>query len=187
MKQLARIDTLRQKTAAGEEPAIPQEEYQQFLKKNGTVAKAYVEFFDSFPMPSAEQVRFSTLKQAKDFYEKIMRKPGFWEEQRRIKPKSFRRPGFVALDFLINLWGFRREDASAMLELKPGSLYKPSPIYKGYAVFKILEIRKADEKKFEERQQYYFDRVKSIKQYEGFKAWLEQLKRDADIKKLITP
>ena len=79
-------------------------------------------------------------------------------------------------------WGFTKEDAYNMVEEKDGSLYKPSPIYKNYAVFKILKTRKADPKEFDKRKDYYFNRVKEIKKYEGFNEWKKEIKEKAGIR-----
>ena len=80
---------------------------------------------------------FKKFDEAKDFYEKIGRVTNAWEDRKRQEPKKFRRPGFVALDFLINMWGFQKEDAYKMLKEKIGSYYPPAPIYKGYGVWRM--------------------------------------------------
>jgi hypothetical protein len=127
-------------------------------------------------------LQFPTLQEAKKFYNTLEREPGPWEEKKREEPKLFKRPGFVALDFLIHMWGFNREDAYAMMEKNIGDFYPPSPIYQGYAVFKILKLRRAEESTFEERKEYYFKRVETIKKHQGYKEWLEKLKEEADTK-----
>jgi len=185
--RLAAIDSLRQKIYANQEPAFDSDgRYKAFLEKNRDLNRAYISFFKTFVTDKDQVLRFDSLKDARQFYEAIHRTAGYWQDQKRLQPKKFRRPGFVALDFLINVWGFQRDDAYAMLDKKIGSFYPPSPIYKGYGVFKILDVRKAESAKYEERKQYYFDRVKSIKKYQGFKDWLAQLKEDAHIKVFAT-
>ena len=84
------------------------------------------------------------------------------------------------------MWKFQKDDSYEMLEMEPGQFYQPSPIYKGYAVFKILDIRRAEPEKSKERTQYYFDRVKTIKQYEAYKEWVKDFKEQANIKIYIT-
>lgn len=184
---LATIDSLRQKIYGNQEPALDTEgRYEAFRQKNRNASRAYTQLFKTFVTGKDTALRFSSLKEAKDFYEALHRAPGYWEDQKRMQPKKFRRPGFVALDFLINVWGFARDDAYAMLDKPLGSYYPPAPIYKGYGVFKILDVRKAEKTKYEERKQYYFDRVKNIKKYQGFKDWLQQLNEDAHTTIFIT-
>jgi hypothetical protein len=178
---LAEIDKLRQMIAANQEDPLSQE-YKEFLDKNKKISRAYKNVAKKYGISRENVLYFGNIKAARGFYEKMQRKPGFWEDKKREDPKSFRRPGFVALDFLINIWGFARDDAYAMLDKEPETFYEPSPIYKGYGVFKVLRARKAQKEKFQERRQYYFDRVAMIKKYEGFKDWLKALKEEADIK-----
>ena len=175
------IDELIRKIAKGQEPAIS-EEYQKIIEKSKNIPVAYKKFIKTYRVPVDKLLRFNSFKKAEEFYKKIKREPGIWEERKRKDPKSFKRPGFVALDFLVNLWGFKREDAYKMLELNPGDFYPPSPIYRDYAIFKILDIRRAERSKFEQRKDYYFSRVKVIKRYEGYKKWVKELKDKANIK-----
>ena len=113
------------------------------------------------------------------------RATGFWADEKRKDPKSIRIPGFVAVDFLINMWGFQQGDAYDMLEKEIGFFYPPAPIYKGYGVFKIMKIRRAKPEDFEKRKANYFTKVKQIKKYELYKQWVEDLKQQANIKRYI--
>jgi parvulin-like peptidyl-prolyl isomerase len=86
------------------------------------------------------------------------------------------------LDFLINLWGFDRKAAYAMLDKKEGSFYEPASIYKGYAVFKVLQIRKADIQDYDQaRKEQYLERVTSIKKHRMFKEWKSNMVEAANI------
>jgi len=183
---LVKIDKLRQKIFAKEEPEVDQDKtYQEFLNIRGAINTAYQKFLEDYNLQKDNVLWFETLEAAKEYYEKINRKAGFWEERKRQQPQEFKRPGFVALDFLINMWGFKKEDAYKMMDEKIDAFYPPSPIYKGYGIFKIREIRKADLSKYEERKDYYFNRVKMIKQYESYKKWVEDFKEEANIKVYI--
>lgn len=146
---------------------------------------AHQKFLDEYNTLSVELYQFDDLKAANEFYEAIKKDSALWEQKTKDDPKALKKPGFVALDFLINMWGFNRSDAYKMLEVKVGEFYPAAPIYKGYAVFKIIEIRKADEAQYSTRKQSYIDKVKTIKQYEGFKQWAKKLKEDANIKNFI--
>jgi len=180
---ISKIDKLRQDIYAGnEQPVDKNKIYDNILRKYKTIKRAYIKFPKIFRVSPSRVFIFKSLKDAEDFYRKVRREAGPWGDKKRKDPKQFRRPGFVALDFLIHMWKFKRDDAYNMLKLEPGDYYHPAPIYKGYAVFKILNIRKADPREFEKRRQYYFKRVGMIKKYEGFKQWLKDLKEEADIK-----
>ncbi len=186
ISQLTVVDKLRAKIASKEEPAIKEEKkYQRFLDKNKTVGIAYSLFFDTFLNGEQNVLTFNNLQDAREFYGKIKREAGFWEDEKRKDPKLFKIPGFVALDFLINMWGFRIEDAYKMLEKEIGTYYPPAPIYKGYGVFKILKIRRAIPDEFKDKKENYFKKVKTIKKYEAYKKWVEDLKQQANIKRYI--
>jgi hypothetical protein len=186
INHFALIDKLRQSIFSTQAPAIDEGgRYEKFRLKNKNVPNSFDKFFGKFKAPKDAIERLGTFKKAKKVYESMKREPGFWEDSKRENPAEFRRPGFVALDFLINIWGFKRDDAYSMLKLKKNNFYKPSPIYKGYGVFKILNVRKAEEEKYKEREQYYYDRVGSIKKHKGFKDWLDQITKDANIKVFI--
>ena len=181
LKYFIRADILRQKIANKEiENVLERKRYKDLLSSKN-LDKAY----EDFSKTCKDLVLFKDLATAKEFYKKIRREPGIWEEEKRKFPKKFKRPGFVALDFLINIWKFKREDAYSMLEKNPGDFYKPSPIYKGYAVFKILKKRLAKEEGFSKRKDYYLERVKKIKQFEEYKKWVKDLKKKANLKVFV--
>ncbi|MBN3040984.1 MAG: hypothetical protein JW867_07635 [Candidatus Omnitrophica bacterium] len=186
MLSFAKLEKLMQQIRSGEQQPIDEDKYDSFFKKNSTPLKAYQNFFKEFNVDKEKVLGFAGLKEAKIFYKKIGRRPGAWDDRKRREPESFKRPGFVALDFLIHMWGFQRKDAYAMLDYAIGSYYEPAPIYKGYGVFKILEIRKAEDSQYTERNNYYLDKVKMIKKHEGFKKWLDNLKEEAKIKPYVT-
>ncbi|MFH1062917.1 MAG: hypothetical protein V1747_08575 [Candidatus Omnitrophota bacterium] len=179
-------DELMRKIAAKEQPEIvDKSKYADFLKKNRTVAIAYNFFFDTFAEGGADVLRFGSESQAKKFYAASGRVPGFWEDEKRKDPGSFKVPGFVALDFLIHMWGFTKEDAYKMLDEQIGAFYPPASIYKGYGVFKIMKIRKADPAEFENKKADYLKKVKMIKQYDMYQQWVDDYKKKAAIKVYI--
>ncbi len=179
-----RADKLREKIANGEvEDILEKEEYKKLFTKDKYLDRVYKDFCSSHK--SKDLPLFKNITEAERFYKKIKRSPGLWEEEKRKFPKRFKRPGFVALDFLINIWRFRREDAYNMLKRNPGEFYPPSSIYKGYAIFKILKKRLAKEEDFSKRKDYYLKRVKKIKQFEEYKKWVEELKKRAKLKVFV--
>jgi len=175
IEHLIKLEKLRQQVLDSIEPEVSEEEaYQKFLDEYNSLGVELIQFEDS------------QLQEAQEFYKQVKSKPKLWEEKKEEKQESFRNlKGPYALDFLINLWGFKREDAYKMMDKKVDEFYKPSPIYKGYAVFKIVATRKADPEEFDKRKDYYFDKVKNIKKYQGFKDWAEKLKEQATIKVFI--
>ncbi|MBU4305381.1 MAG: hypothetical protein KJ893_07175 [Candidatus Omnitrophica bacterium] len=186
MRQLVKINALIGKVAKKEEPDVDTEgTYRKFLEKNGTLSVAYWNFLHTFVSADSDVLCFDTLNQAKTFYKEIKRDAGFWGNFKRKEPDKFKQPGFVALDFLIHMWGFKREDAYAMLDKAVDSYYPPASIYKGYGVFKILRIRKADAAEYENRKESYVEKVKSIKKYEAYQEWVKEFKKEANIKVYI--
>lgn len=173
LKHLIQLDKLRKHVAEGIEPRVTEEEaYQKYLNQYNTLG---VEF-----------VRFDELKKAEAFYRR-MKNPKLWEKEAKKNPKFALRPGFVSLEFLIEIWKIPKADAYAMLNLPENSVYKPTPVYKGYGVFRTLQKRVAEEGKFPELRASYMDQVKKIKQYEGLKEWIQQMKKDAHIKVFHNP
>lgn len=172
---LLKLEKLRQQVIDSIEVEVGEEEaYQKFLDEYNSLGVEIIQFEDS------------EIEEAEKLYEQVKSKPKVWEKKKEEKKDSFRDlKGPYALDFLINLWGFKREDAYKMMEMQEGDFYKPSPIYKGYAVFRIGATRKAKPEEFEKRKDYYFDKIRNMKKYQGFKDWVEELKREANIKVFI--
>ncbi|MBU0549688.1 MAG: hypothetical protein KJ838_05180 [Candidatus Omnitrophica bacterium] len=175
IEHLVKLEKLRNQVLESIEPEATEEEaYQKFLDEYNSLGVELIQFEDS------------ELEQAEILYNQAQSDPEAWDKKKEDNPKSYKNlTGPYALDFLINLWGFKREDAYAMMDIKDGEFYKPSPIYKGYGVFKIISTRKADPAEFEKRHDYYFDKIKTIKKYKGFKEWVETLKEQANIKRFI--
>jgi len=189
MKHLVQLNKLYQEVLNSANPEVTEEE-------------AFQEYLNEYNSLSVELVQFDEQEKAQEFYKKSIEDPAFWEaeknreEDRITKEKAegkeperskFRRPGFVALEFLIQMWKFPRDAAFDMINKEIGSYYPPTPIYKGYGVFKILEVRKADEAEFPKRREFYFDQIRQQKKVKEFFRWLKQLKKDANIKKFIHP
>ncbi|MCP4650965.1 MAG: hypothetical protein GY853_12935 [PVC group bacterium] len=185
IKLFVKIEKLLRAIKAEEEPAISDNEYKAMIDKHGTIKEAYAKFIAEYEIPLGDVLHFGSLEQAIAYYEKLGRTPGFWEDKKREDPKSFKRPGFVALDFLVNMWGFQVEDAYKMLEWELNAFYPPAPIYKGFGVFKILRVRRADPAQYKDREEYYLDRVSRIKKHEGFKDWVKTFTESAKIKRFI--
>ncbi len=133
-----------------------------------------------------ELVQFDDLKDAEGYYKK-MNKSSLWEEEVKRDPKFAKHPGFVSLEFLMDMWKIPKDDLYKMLKLKVNAIYPPTPVYKGYGVLRILNIRVAKEEDFPKLRQSYFKQVEMIKKYEELKSWLKRLKEDADIRVYPNP
>lgn len=168
LRHLIQLQKLRVQMINSFEPKVTEEE-------------AFQKYLDEYNTLGVELVQFDDPKKAEDFYKK-MKDPKLWEQEAKKDPKFAVRPGFVSLECLMDLWKVPREDAYAMLNLKIGSVYKPTPIYRGRAVFHTLEKRFAEKDKFPQMRAYYLEQVKKIKQYESFNEWLKDLKKDSHMK-----
>lgn len=169
LRHLMQLKRLREVMMDAVRPSVTEEEaYQEYLNEYNTLA---VEF-----------VRFDDESEAQAYYQK-MKNVRSWARQAKKDPKFALRPGFVSLECLIDLWKIPFKDAYAMLELKPDSVYPPTPVYKGWGVFHTLEKREAEPEKFSELKASYEEQVKRRKQYDGMIAWVEQLKKDAQVKR----
>lgn len=169
IRHLTQLRELRKQVMDSIDPAVDENE-------------AYQEFLNEYNTLSVELVQFDNFKGAQDFYNKVKKRAKFWDKEKQIRPDDFKRPGFVSLEFLMDMWKFQKEDAYNMMKMKIGSIYQPSPIYKGYGVFRILEIRQAQEEKYLELKKSYHKQIKTKKKYEGLNVWIKNLKQQANIK-----
>jgi len=169
IEHLIKINKLRQEVIDSIQPTVSEKEVHQ-------------KFLDVYNTLSVELIQFDELEEAKDFYRKAKENPDFWKKEKEKNPKSFKQPGFVCLEFLMNMWGFHREDADQLIKLSPETLYPPAPIYKGYGVFQVLKVRPAEESDFSKQREYYEKQVSLQKKIAGFNEWLEDLEKRAKIK-----
>lgn len=146
-----------------------------------TEDEAYQEYLDQYNTLSLELVQFDDIKAAEDFYNK-MKNPKLWDKKGKKDPKFAQRPGFVSLQFLMDMWKIPRSDVYAMLDLPVNSVYKPAPVYRGYGVFRTLQKRVAEKEKFGELKKSYLDQVKRKKQFNSFGEWLKAFKKDSKMK-----
>lgn len=180
MRHLVQVRKLHQQVRDSIDPIITEEE-------------AFAEFLNERNSLSVELAEFDKLEEAQQFYEQVKSDPNVWEEtvkkdkENIFEDRTFRRPGFVALEFLMEMWGFPKKAVFDMIKMEIGEIYPPTPIYKGYGVFKVLDIRQADESDFSKRKESYFNQLRSRAKYEGFKDWLEDLRKDADIQIYTDP
>ncbi len=170
LKHLIQIQKLRQQVMDG-------------IKPQSTEEEAHQEFLNEWNTLSVELAQFDSRESAEAFYNKVRRKPKLWEKEVKAKPDVFKRPGFVALEFLMEMWGFPKDDAYKMLKLDLGAIYPVAKIYGSkYGVFKILEKRLADETKFAEHRKSFIEQIELKKKYSGLNDWLKNLKEEAGMR-----
>lgn len=180
MEHLVQVKKLRQQVLDSINPSITEEEaFQEFLNEQNSLSVVLAEF--------------DTQEEAQQFYEQVKKDPDAWgraftKDLKSIpEDRTFHKPGFVALEFLIEMWKFPRKAVFDMIEMEIGEIYPPEPIYEGYGVFKVRDVRRADESKFAERKESYFKQLRLRGKYQGFKDWLENLRKDADIQIYMEP
>jgi len=168
IRHLLQVQKLKQQVLDSVDPVVDEKE-------------AHEKFLNQYNTLGVELVECATLKEAEDIYRKAKADKKSWDIQKSKRPNDFKRPGFVSCEFLIDIWKFPQQATRKMVRMKAGEFYKPEPIYKGYAVFKILETRPAQESDFKKNKRPFFDQVKMRKKYEVLGAWFEDLKKQAHI------
>lgn len=164
---LKKIEKLRQQVLDSVIPTVTEDEARQ-------------EFLNEYNTLEIELVQFDEKKDAEAFFNK-MKKPSAWVKEGKRNPKFAQHPGFVSLEFLINMWKIPFEDCYKMIKLEVNTIYPPTPIYKGFGVFRILKKRVADESEYPKLRDSYFKQVESIKRYQGLEKWLKKLREEAKI------
>jgi len=169
LRHLLQVEKLRQQVMESIEPPVSrQEAFDEFLKEYNTL--------------SVELILFNERKGAENFYKSARQDPKFWDEEKVKRPGDFKRPGLVSTEFLMDIWRFRKEDCLRMMKEKIAVIYGPFPIYKGYALAKVLEKRPAEKKEFEKVRKSYYEQVKRRKRYQALDQWFKDLKKQAGIK-----
>jgi hypothetical protein len=169
LKHLMQLQMLRDQVRESFDPPVTDDEAKQ----------KYINEYNTLEL---ELVQFDDEATARAFYEK-MKSPKQWDKKGKKDPKFSKKTGFVSFEWLIDAWKIPKKDCYAMLDLPENSVYPPTPIYKGYAVFRTIKKRAADPAEFPAKREEYLKRVKSVKQYQELNKWFEQLKKDANIKR----
>lgn len=144
--------------------------------------EAYQEFLNEYNTLGLELVQFDELKDAESFYKQVNKRPKSWDKEKTKRPNDFKRPGFVSLEFLMDMWKIPKEAVYKMMQMKVNSVHPPSPIYKGYGVLRVLEKRQADLEKYPQLKNNYIEQIKSKKKYQSLQDWIKNFKKQADIK-----
>ena len=170
LRYLMQLDKLRKQVMEGITPTV-------------TEAEAMQVFRDEYNTLSVELAQFDKAQDAGNFYAKVRKNPALWDQEMKDNPKLFRKPGFVALEFLSDMWKFPKDDLYKMMKLDIKTIYPPIPIYSGKTgVCRIVQKRPAEDAQFAPLKDSYFKKVESKKKYDGMLAWVAQFKQDARIK-----
>lgn len=169
LRHLLQVEKLRKAIMDSIEPEVSEKE-------------AYREFLNEHSSLGVELVEFAGQEEADEFYFEVKKNPRKWDEERAARPADFKRSGSVSLEFLIDIWRFPRDAAYRMTKMESGLTYSPIPIYKGYAVCKILEKGLADKSRYKKLRDSYYEQIKARKRYEGLGKWFEDLKARSKIK-----
>lgn len=169
IRHLLQIEKLRAKILDAMNPPVTEDEARQkFLNEHNSL--------------SVELAQAANLKEAENFYKRVQGKAKLWDARKHTQPQDFKRPGFVSLEFLIDLWKIPADACYAMMQRNAGDIYPPRPIYKGYAVFKVLEKKPADEAGFTSAKDAYVEKVRNQKRYQWLDFWFNDAKAKAQIK-----
>ncbi len=171
LKHLIQLKMLRDEVREGFDPEVTEKE---------ALAK-YITEYNSLEL---QLVRFDSLEEAEAYFAKVKKRPKIWTRdfKRNKENKDYiKTTGFVSFEWLMDAWKIPRKDLDAMLEEEVGAFYGPTPLYKGYAVHKVLKKRPAVPEEFDEKKlEQYLKRVRTIKQFKELQKWQEQLFELAD-------
>jgi hypothetical protein len=170
LRHLIQLQKLRQQIMDSISPTVSEQE-------------AYQEFLNEYNTLSVQLAQFDDAGAAKSYYAKVKNNPRLWDKEVADNPKLFRKPGFVAAEFLMEMWKLPKDDVYKMLKLKIGSVYPPIPIYGGKtAVCKVLEQRLADPSQFPKLKDSYYKQIEMKKKYDGVSDWIKKFKEEAKLK-----
>ena len=124
---------------------------------------------------------------AGEFYKDMKKEPGVWLAEKKKDDKYAKELGMVTIQFLNQIWKIPREDLYKMIKMDDNSIYPPSPIYKGYGVFRIIGKRPADPNEFAKQKEYLTKVINDKKSLQAFDNWYKEFKEKANIKIFVKP
>ena len=138
-------------------------------------------FMNQYNSMNSEFVNFPTKAEAETFYKNTTAKK--WDEAKKKDPKFATPTGHIALEALIDLWKVPTEDAYRMHALAIGKIASPTPMYKGYGVFRITEKKNADMKDYtEKKKQEYFKVLEQVYYYNNTQKVVQDIIEAAALK-----
>ncbi len=170
MRYLFQIDKLKDQVRAAAAVTVSEEEMQQ-------------EFLNEQHHVGGEMVTYETREQAQAFYERV-KGPAEWEAMKAKGDPKVRPVSLMTLEAYMDLWGIPKEQIYAFHALPLGSVGPPMPFGKQWCVYRLLDKRIGDLADFPKQRDAYHQKIKTKKQYEALKQWIEDLKTSAQLKVL---
>jgi peptidylprolyl isomerase len=146
-------------------------------------------FLNQYNSFESEYIRFDTEEAAKEFLEKVKKNPKLWketyDEKKSLGQKGASWINIMSLEALIDLWNIPKEDAYRILSHNEGD-FIVAKFYYGDAVFRLLQKKEADIKKYDEKKRkYYKDMLTAVKKRKIIKEYFEELLQRANYKDYV--
>ncbi len=133
---------------------------------------------------SGEMVVFDTKDEAESFYKKY-RKERKWKKMAKKGEYQVRPVSMMTLEAYIDLWSIPKDQMYEFHARDIGEVGTPMPFGKQWCVYRLLDKRVGDLKDFPDKRDSYYKQVESKKQYEALADWIEDLKKQANLKILV--
>ena len=173
MRYLIQIRKLKDRLRAEEPVAVTEDELKE-------------EFLNEHHHVGGEMVVFDDRQQADAFYAQ-MKEPGQWDAM-KAKPDAKVRPvSLMTLEAYMDLWSVPKDQMYAFHAMEIGSVGPPMPFGKQWCVYRLLDKRVGDLKDFPAQRDSYVKQLEGKKKFEGMKRRIEELKRSARLRVLISP
>ena len=170
MRYLLQIDTLKDQVRESAAVTVTEQEMQE-------------EFLNEQHHVGGEMVTFDTKAQAQAFYERV-KEPAQWEAMKAKGESKVRPVSLMTLEAYMDLWGIPKEQMYAFHAMPLGSIGPPMPFGKQWCVYRLLDQRSGNLADFPKQRDAYHQKIKTKKQYEALKQWIEELKTSAQLKVL---
>ncbi len=174
MRYLFQIDKLKEQVRQSFVVAATEQEMQE-------------EFLDEQHHVGGEMVVFDAKEQAEAFYSRF-KDPSAWETMRSKGEYVVRPVSLMTLEAYMDLWGIPKGQIYAFHAMAIGSIGEPMPFGKQWCVCRLLDKRTGDLKNdFPTQRSSYEEQIKTKKQYEALKRWIEELVASANLETLVLP
>ena len=146
------------------------------------------EFLNEKHHVGGEMAVFDTKEDAQAFYARA-REPAQWDEAKAKGEPPIRPVTMMTLEAYIDLWNIPKEQIYAFHAMEIGSVGPPMPFgTKEWCVYRLLEKRTGDLQEFPKERDAYERQLKTRKQYQALKQWIDDLKANAKLKVVpLTP
>ena len=175
MRYLLTIDLFKDRRRESFPVTVTEEEMrQEFLNEKNHVG--------------GEMAVFDAKEEAQAFYERV-RDPSRWEDAKASGEPPIKPVAMMTLEAYMDLWTIPKEQIYAFHAMEIGSVGPPMPFgTKQWCVYRLLDKRTGDLKDFPKERGAYDRQLKSRKQYDTLKRWIEDLKANAKLKVVpLTP